>query len=71
MKSFEKIYGIKPKFDHSLAVIDGTLADDFARRNRSSEPDGNQGQNKIRKIARLIFAHYEINHNGDDRCLRK
>src|SRR6185503_6761494 len=56
---------------HPLARIDRPFANYFARRHGSAEPNRNQRQDKISKVARAITTHYQISKKSDDGRLAK
>src|ERR1051325_83215 len=61
--------GQEAEVDHALAIIDGALAYDLARRDGGSEPDGDEREHEERKVARRILAHHQVCQEGDDRSL--
>ena len=61
----------QPKIDHALARVYGPLANDFARSDRGAEPERDQSEHEVWKVARQRVTDNQIRQEGDDRRLGK
>ena len=59
------------KIDHPLARIHSAFANDLAGGQRRAEPNRNQRQHKVRKVARTLCSDDKVGQKGNDRSLGK
>src|SRR5213594_4339224 len=59
------------QIDHALARVHSSFANDLARGQGGAEPNGNQRQHEVWKIAWALCADNKVGQKSDDRRLDK